>query len=83
MNKIYSLYTSRDISSLEKLKNDLQIQKMNLDKFMTKYLDKFSNKMSLKSEKDPIWLLYKDKLKLYSSIEQEIRSIDYYVQKLK
>lgn len=61
--------------------NDLQVQKMKLDKFFSMYLEKFERKMDPDNTNTPIWKLYKDKLKEYDKVDYEIKATKYWMQK--
>lgn len=61
--------------------NDLNIQKMKLDKFFTLFLDKFDSKMKSDNPTTPIWKLYKQKGEEYSKLNQQIRNTQYWISK--
>lgn len=61
--------------------NDLQVQKMKLDKFFSMYLEKFERKMDPDNTNTPIWKLYKEKLKEYDKVDYEIKATKYWMQK--
>lgn len=61
--------------------NELQVQKMKLDKFFSMYLEKFERKMDPDNTNTPVWKLYKDKLKEYDKIDYEIKATQYWIQK--
>jgi hypothetical protein len=69
------------MNDLLKLKNDLVIKKMKLDKFFSMYLEKFERKMDPDNTNTPIWKLYKAKLKEYGDIAQQLRNTDYYIKR--
>lgn len=72
------------MKSLEQLhieQKELLIQKMKLNRFFTKYLDKFSNKMKPENTNTPIWDLYNKKLKEYEEIDYGIKTNAYYISK--
>jgi hypothetical protein len=54
---------------------------MKLDKFFSMFLEKFERKMDPEKPNTPIWKLYKEKLKEYDSIQQEIRNTNYWISK--
>lgn len=62
-------------------RNDLMLQKMKLDKFFSMFLEKFERKMDPDKTDTPVWKLYKQKLKEYDKINQEIRHTDYWIKK--
>lgn len=61
--------------------NDLQVEKMKLDKFFSMFLEKFERKMDPDNTNTPVWKLYKDKLKEYDKIDHEIKATKYWIQK--
>jgi len=69
------------MNDLLKLKNDLVIKKMKLDKFFSMYLEKFERKMDPDNTDTQIWKLYKAKLKEYGDIAQQLRNTDYYIKR--
>ena len=62
-------------------RNNLLVEKMKLDRFFTKYLDKFSSKMKSENTKTPIWNLYNNKMKEYEDLDIRIKSLTYYINK--
>ena len=62
-------------------RNSLQIQKMKLDKFFSMFLEKFERKMDPDKTDTPVWKLYKQKLKEYDKLNQELRHTDYWIKK--
>lgn len=69
------------MNSLYKQKQDLQLEKMKLDKFFSMYLEKFERKMDPEKPDTPIWKLYKTKTKEYNKLCQELRNVDYWIKK--
>lgn len=69
------------MNSLFKQKQDLQVQKMKMDKFFSMYLEKFERKMDPEKPDTPIWKLYKTKTKEYNKLCQELRNVDYWIKK--
>lgn len=69
------------MNDLLKLKQDLVIKKMKLDKFFSMYLEKFERKMDPDNTDTQIWKLYKAKLKEYGDIAQQLRNTDYYIKR--
>jgi len=61
--------------------NDLQVEKMKLDKFFSMYLEKFERKMDPDNTNTPVWKLYRDKLKEYEKVDYEIKATKYWIQK--
>lgn len=70
-----------NMNELYNKRRDLTIQKMKLDKFFSMFLEKFERKMDPEKPNTPIWKLYKEKLKEYDSIQQEIRNTNYWISK--
>jgi hypothetical protein len=68
-------------NNLKQKLQDLQIQKMKLDKFFSMYLEKFEKKMDPDNTNTSIWKLYKEKLKEYDKIDYEIKSTNYWINK--
>lgn len=60
---------------------ELVLQKMKLDKFFSMFLEKFERKMDPDNTNTPIWKLYKEKLKEYGTINQEIKNEQYWINK--
>jgi hypothetical protein len=67
--------------SLVEKRNELMLQKMKLDKFFSMFLEKFERKMDPDKTDTPVWKLYKDKLKEYDKLNQEIRNTEYWIKK--
>ena len=61
--------------------SDLQVQKMKLDKFFSMFLEKFERKMDPDSTDTPVWKLYKNKLKEYEKVDNELRTTQYWISK--
>jgi hypothetical protein len=61
--------------------NSLQIEKMKLDKFFSMFLEKFERKMDADNTDTPVWKLYKDKLKEYDKVNQELKHTEYWIKK--
>jgi IS30 family transposase len=62
-------------------RHDLLMKKMKLDKFFTMYLDKFDKQMDPENSNTPVWKLFKQKSTEYNKISQEIRNIEYWINK--
>ena len=62
-------------------RNQLLIEKMRLDKFFTKYLDKFEKQMDPDKPNTPVWKLFKQKSTEYNKLCQEIRNCEYWIKK--
>ena len=62
-------------------RHELLVQKMKMDKFFSLFLDKFERKMDPEKPNTPIWKLYKEKLKEYGVLSQEIKNIEYWITK--
>ena len=61
--------------------SDLQVQKMNLDKFFSMFLEKFERQMDPDRTDTPVWKLYKNKLKEYEKVDNELRTPQYWISK--
>ena len=68
----------------EKL-NSIYIDLINLrakmDRWFTKYLDMFDEKMSTVPNTNPVWKLYHKKADEYSDIVQTIKTAEYFLKK--
>lgn len=62
-------------------RHELLVQKMKLDKFFTMYLDKFDNQMDSEKPNTPVWKLFKQKSAEYNKLCQEIRNVEYWINK--
>ena len=70
-----------DKSDLIKQKDNLQIQRMELDKFFSWYLDKFGSKMDPKKPNTKVWQLYRSKMTEYGELATKIRTLEYWISK--
>lgn len=61
--------------------SDLQVQKMKLDKFFSMFLEKFERQMDPDRTDTPVWKLYKNKLKEYEKVDNELRTTQYWISK--
>jgi len=61
--------------------NDLQVQKMKLDKFFSMFLEKFERQMDSDKTDTPVWKLYKNKLKEYEKVDHELKATQYWINK--
>jgi len=61
--------------------NDLQVQKMKLDKFFSLFLEKFKRQMDSDKIDTPVWKLYKNKLKEYEKVDHELKATGYWINK--
>jgi len=62
-------------------KQELQVQKMKLDKFFSMFLEKFERQMDPDRLDTPVWKLYKNKLKEYEKVQHEIKATQYWINK--
>lgn len=62
-------------------RHELLVQKMKMDKFFSLFLEKFERKMDPEKPNTPIWKLYKDKMKEYGVLSQEIKNNEYWITK--
>lgn len=61
--------------------NILIVERMKMDRFFTMFLDKFERKMDPEKPNTPIWKLYRNKVKEYYALTQEIRNTEYWIRK--
>ena len=62
-------------------RHTLIVQKMQLDKFFSLFLEKYERKMDPDKTDTPIWKLYKTKLKEYDKLNHGIRTAEYWITK--
>lgn len=62
-------------------RHELLVQKMKMDKFFSLFLEKFERKMDPEKPNTPIWKLYKEKMKEYGVLSQEIKNNEYWITK--
>ena len=78
------IVTAHIFNDIEKLKS-IYIELVNLrgklDRWFTKYLDMFDEKMNSSNRSDPVWKLYHAKSDEYSSVIQTIKTAEYYLNK--
>lgn len=79
--KIASAYNYGTKSELKELRNQLVSYKMELDKFMSKYLTMFERKMSYDELDTPIWNLYHKKYDEYTKVTKSLNTAEYYINK--
>ena len=60
----------------------LVIDKMKLDKFFSLYLDKFGSKMDHEKPNTKSWALYKQKMTEYSTLNTNIKTLEYRISKV-
>jgi len=80
-NKIVSLATEGKYEDIKDVRHELLIERMRMDKFFSKYLDKVGNKMDPNTPNTPIWKLYRTKMREYGELDQTIKAADYYIKK--
>lgn len=66
---------------LQTERQNLCIEKMQLDKFFSMYLDKFGDKMDSDKPNTKVWALYKSKFSEYEKLTQKIKHLDYWIAK--
>ena len=54
---------------------------MKLDKFFSMFLEKFERQMDPDRTDTPVWKLYKNKLKEYEKVDNELRTTQYWISK--
>ncbi|CAB4125556.1 hypothetical protein UFOVP58_168 [uncultured Caudovirales phage] len=72
---------SFDKDALIKTRQELTVQRMTLDLFMSKFLDKFEGEMDHEIPNTPVWKLYKSKVVEYNKVEHLVRLTNYYLEK--
>ena len=75
---MYNMSKSEMIAERSKL----VIDKMKLDKFFSLYLDKFGSKMDHEKPNTKIWALYKQKMTEYSTLNTNIKTLEYRISKV-
>jgi hypothetical protein len=80
-NKIISLATDGKYNEIKDVRHELLVERMQMDKFFSKYLNKLGGKMDFNSPNTPIWKLYRAKMTEYSELERTIKAADYYIKK--
>jgi hypothetical protein len=71
----------KTLLELQTDRQNLYIEKMQLDKFFSMYLDKFGDKMDPDKPNTKIWALYKQKFNDYEKLTQKIKHLDYWIAK--
>lgn len=66
---------------IEQIYMELINAKGKLDRWFTKYIEMFDEKMSTIPTSHPIWKLYNSKFDQYSEINQTIKTAEYYMKK--
>lgn len=79
--KIVSFATNQDYKAIKDLRYQMLVERMQMDKFFSKYLDKLGGKMDPQTPNTPIWTLYKKKLREYGELQQAISAAEYYIKK--
>lgn len=83
-NFVSTLVIKRDINGLVNLFNDLCIRKMKLDKFFTNFLSSQGTyDMMVETTDTPLWDEYKEKRKEYTTLDEDIKYVDFKIKKLK
>lgn len=80
-HKIVNIHAYGDKEELSNLLMELYKERMQIDKFMSKFLDKFERKMSYEETDTPVWDLYRKKSDEYSKLTQLINTATYYLNK--
>lgn len=55
-------------------------ERFKLDKWFNKYLDLFSDKMTISEKSDPVWKLYNAKSLAYSEVSKHIKTTEYFLR---
>lgn len=66
---------------IEEIYMDLINTRNKLDRWFTKYIDMFDEKMSTLPTNNPIWKLYNIKFDQYTDLNQTIKTAEYYMKK--
>lgn len=64
-------------NKLQEIRNEFATEKMRLDKFFSLFLEEHN--LDMEDNDSNNWLIYRKKLKEYSSITQKIKWSDYYL----
>lgn len=70
-----------DFSKVQEELSQLLADRMKMDLFFSKFLDKVGGRMDPKKPNTPVWKLYKTKLDEYADIQQAIKAAEYYLKK--
>ena len=60
----------------------LCIERMQMDKFFSLFLDKCGGKMDAKHTDTPVWKLYKNKMKEYATLQSAIKTLEYRIKRV-
>jgi len=66
---------------IEEIFIELISMRSKLDRWFTKYIDMFDERMAVLPTDNPIWKLYNVKFDEYSEINQTIKTAEYYMKK--
>ena len=81
-SEIVEAFSYHDTNKLKNIKHDLQMERMKVDKFMSKFLKMFERKMNWEGDtKTPICELYRKKTSEYCKISNLIRQVDHILSK--
>lgn len=72
----------KTLNELKQEYKNLTIAKIQLDRFFTKFLDKYDSKMNPCNTNTPIWKLYHAKHKEYEEISYKLRTTEYYMKQV-
>ena len=78
---IVNAHTYNDFKKLNSIYFDLINLRGKLDRWFTKYLDMFDEKMNSSKRNDPVWKLYHAKSDQYNDVIQSIKTAEYYLKK--
>ena len=78
---IVMAYTQKNSEEIYNIYVELVTIRTKLDRWFTKYIDMFDEKMNNSTRQDPVWKLYHSKSNEYSDISQTIKTAEYYLKK--
>lgn len=80
-NNIVHLYSHGKIDELNKLYNQILLDRIKIDMFLTKFLDMFERKMSYEQTQTPVWNLYRKKMNDHEKISRLESTARYFLNK--
>ena len=79
---IVTAYTYKNGAEIQNIYIELVNTRAKLDRWFTKYIDMFDEKMNGVTREHPIWKLYHAKSNEYSDVSQTIKTAEYYMKKV-
>ena len=80
-SKIVLAHIEKDVELIRSTHIELLNLRNRLDRWFSKYIDMFDEKMSASKSSDPVWKLYHKKSDEYSDVLQTIKTVEYYLKK--